>query len=189
MRSERMCSLARKLMNLPVDFHATHANQWLERTLDDSAIRRMDIPQAYLLADAVLGLLIDVGGGLVANRAAIAARLRAELPFLATEEILVAAVERGASRQDAHEVIRDHAVEAGRRVKEEGLANDLLERLAADARVPLAAEELAAVAADPARFIGRAPEQVRGFLAAVVRPRLAACAELLAGDRESRVKL
>jgi adenylosuccinate lyase len=189
MRSERMCSLSRKLMNLPVDFHATHANQWMERTLDDSAIRRMDIPQAYLLADAVLGLLIDVGGGLEANRAAMQARLAAELPFLATEEILVAAVERGASRQDAHEVIRDHAVEAARRVKEEGLANDLLERLAADDRIPLSAAELRAIAAEPARFIGRAPEQVAAFLAGVVRPRLAGHPDALAAGRESRVKV
>ena len=189
MRSERMCSLARKLMNLPADFHATHANQWLERTLDDSAIRRMDIPQAYLLADAVLGLLIDVGGGLVANRAAMAARLRAELPFLATEEILMASVARGASRQEAHEVIRDHAVEAARRVKEEGAANDLIERLAADERIPLSADELRAVAADPARFIGRAPEQVDAFLATVVHPKLAAYADAIAEKRDSRVKV
>jgi adenylosuccinate lyase len=189
MRSERMCSLARKLMNLPVDFHATHASQWMERTLDDSAIRRMDIPQAYLLADAVLGLLIDVGGGLEANRAAIQARLGAELPFLATEEILVAAVERGRSRQEAHEVIRDHAVEAARRVKEEGLANDLLDRLGADDRIPLSVEELRAVAADPARFIGRAPEQVAAFLAGVVRPRLGGYEDALSGSRESRVKV
>ena len=189
MRSERMCSLARKLMNLPANFHATHANQWMERTLDDSAIRRMDIPQAYLLADAVLGLALDVGGGLVANPAAIQARLRAELPFLATEEILVAAVARGGSRQEAHEVIRDHAVEAARRVKEEGLPNDLMERLAADPRIPLGAEELRAIAADPARFIGRAPEQVTAFLEGVVRPRLKGYADALAGGRESRVNV
>ena len=189
MRSERMCSLSRKLMNLPVDFHATHANQWMERTLDDSAIRRMDIPQAYLLADAVLGLLVDVGGGLEANRAAIQTRLAAELPFLATEEILVAAVERGSSRQEAHEVIRDHAIEAARRIKEEGLPNDLLDRLAADERIPLTADELRAIAAEPSRFIGRAPEQVRAFLAGVVRPRLAGYADALSGTRESRVKV
>ena len=189
MRSERMCSLARKLMNLPVDFHATHANQWMERTLDDSAIRRMDIPQAYLLADAVLGLALAVGGGLEANRAAIAARLGAELPFLATEEILVAAVERGRSRQEAHEVIRDHAVEAARRVKEEGLPNDLLDRLAADERIPLSADELRAIAADPARFVGRAPEQVDAFLANVVRPRLEPYRDAIASSRESRVKV
>ncbi|MCK9462575.1 MAG: adenylosuccinate lyase [Proteobacteria bacterium] len=189
MRSERMCSLARKLMNLPADFQATHANQWMERTLDDSAIRRMDIPQAYLLADAVLGLLLDVGGGLVANPAAIRARLVAELPFLATEEILVAAVARGGNRQEAHEVIRDHAVEAARRVKEEGLPNDLLERLAADPRIPLGAEELRAIAADPARFIGRAPEQVTAFLEGSVRPRLKGYADALAGGRESRVSV
>ncbi|MDD5308711.1 MAG: adenylosuccinate lyase [Deltaproteobacteria bacterium] len=189
MRSERMCSLARKLMNLPADFHATHANQWLERTLDDSAIRRMDIPQAYLLADAVLGLLADVAGGLEVHPAAIRRRLDEELPFMATEEILMAAVERGASRQEAHEVIRGHSVEVARAMKEDGKPNDLLARLAADGRLPLTAEEICAVACDPARFTGRAEAQVEAYLANVVRPRLAAHKELLAQGVESRVRV
>jgi len=189
MRSERMCSLARKLMTLPADFHATHANQWMERTLDDSAIRRMDIPQAYLLADAVLGLLIDIGGGLHANEAVIRARLDAELPFMATEEILMASVERGASRQEAHGVIRDHSVEAARMVKEEGRRNDLIERLAEDGRIPLDAAELAAVARDAAGFVGRAAEQVDAFLSGVVGPRLAPYREILDAGIESRVKV
>jgi adenylosuccinate lyase len=189
MRSERMCALARKLMNLPQDFHATHANQWLERSLDDSAIRRMDIPQAYLLTDAILGLLADVSGGLVANRAAIHARFEAKLPFMATEEILMAAVERGASRQEAHEVIREHSLEVAKAVKDEGRPNDLLDRLAADPRLPLTAAELAAVAGDPARFTGLAERQARAYLADIVRPRLAPYADVLARTAESRVKV
>jgi len=189
MRSERMCSLARKLMNLPADFHATHANQWLERTLDDSAIRRMDIPQAWLLTDAVLGLLMNICDGLVVNRAAVDNRLKQELPFLATEEILMASVEKGASRQVAHEAIRDHSVEVARRVKEEGLENDLLRRLAADDRIPLDAQELAAIALDPARFVGRAPQQVEEYLARFVTPRLAGYSSLLAARRENRVRV
>jgi adenylosuccinate lyase len=189
MRSERMCALARKLINLPADFHATHATQWLERTLDDSSIRRMDIPQAYLLADAVLGLLIDIGGGLSANPAAIQARLQAQLPFLATEEIIVAAVERGAGRQQAHAVIREHSLEVARAVREEGKSNDLLQRLAADERLPLTGDDLAALAGDPAEFVGRAEEQVDRYLAEVVRPRLEGYADILKEKVEGRVKV
>jgi len=189
MRSERMCSLARKLMNLPANFHATHSNQWLERTLDDSAIRRMDIPQAYLLTDAVLGLLMDIGGGLQANDATIKSRLAVDLPFLATEEILMAAVERGASRQEAHQVVRDHSVEVAQLVRAEGKPNNLLDRLAADDRIPMTADELATVAGDAARFIGRSQEQVDGFLAEVVRPRLASYSHILEQSVEGRVKV
>ncbi len=189
MRSERMCSLSRKLMNLPVDFHGTHSNQWLERTLDDSAIRRMDIPQMYLLADAVLGLLINVGGGLIANKAAINNRMAAELPFLATEEILMAAVEKGASRQVAHEAVRDHSVEVARLVKEDGKPNDLLERLATDDRIPLNKEDLDHIAGDPVKYIGLAVEQVDEFIIQTVRPRLEKYSDVLADKTQERVTL
>jgi len=189
MRSERMCSLSRKLMNLPVDFHATHSNQWLERTLDDSAIRRMDIPQSYLLADAVLGLLQDISGGLIANSAAIKNRLAADLPFLATEEILMAAVERGADRQKIHEVIREHSIEVANRVKNEGQANNLLELLAADNRIPLDTLDLATLAKDPSRFIGRAPAQVKDFLADIVHPRLKQYKNILSKTISGRIKV
>ncbi|MBN2717716.1 MAG: adenylosuccinate lyase [Deltaproteobacteria bacterium] len=189
MRSERMCSLARKLMNLPANFHATHANQWLERTLDDSAIRRMDIPQAFLLTDAVLGLLINVGGGLIANTAAINNRMKVELPFLATEEILMASVEKGASRQVAHEVVRDHSVEVARLVKDEGRPNDLLDRLAADDRIPLDAAELQSIAGDPVRFIGLSVAQVDAFLCDIVNPRLAQYGDVLTETQEERVQV
>lgn len=189
MRSERMCALARKLINLPVDFHATHANQWLERSLDDSAIRRMDIPQAYLLTDAVLGLVINVAGGLIPNKAVIKLRLAENLPFLATEEILMAAVERGANRQDAHEVIREQSIEVARLVKEEGKQNDLIERLAKSDGIPLDATELAAIAQDASRFIGRAEEQVTAFLNTTVKPRLAPFSSILNQTVEGRVKV
>jgi adenylosuccinate lyase len=192
MRSERMCSLARKLIGLVQDFHATHVNQWLERTLDDSAIRRMDIPQAYLLCDGVLGLLQDIAGGLIVNEAPIRRRLKEELPFMATEEILMAAVEKGASRQDMHEVIREHSQEAARQVKMEGRTNDLLDRLAADDAMPLSREELEQIAAEPSRFVGCAGHQVSDYLKDIVRPRLAAYSHLLSdalAETESRVRV
>jgi adenylosuccinate lyase len=189
MRSERMCSLARKLIGLVADFHATHVNQWLERTLDDSAVRRMDIPQAYLLTDAVLGLIIDIGGGLVVNEAPIQRRLREELPFMATEEILMAAVEKGASRQEIHEVIRAHSVEAAKQVKLEGKPNDLLDRLASDPRIPLDRAVLDNLAANPQRFVGRAEDQVTQFLSTEVRPRLAPWQSILSQAATSRVKV
>ncbi len=189
MRSERMCGLSRKLIGLVSDFHATHVNQWLERTLDDSAIRRMDIPQAYLLTDAVLGLLVDIGAGLVVNEAPINRRLKEELPFMATEEILMAAVEKGASRQEIHEVIREHSVEAARNVKMEGRPNDLIERLGADPRLPLDEAALNAIACDAAKFIGRAEAQVDDFLETDVRPVLDRWRALLEDSQESRVKV
>jgi adenylosuccinate lyase len=191
MRSERMCGLSRKLVGLAADFHATHMNQWLERTLDDSAIRRMDIPQAFLLTDAILGLLVNISDGLVVNQAPINKRLREELPFMATEEVLMASVEAGASRQEMHEVIREHALEAGRRVKQEGKSNDLLERLANDDRLPLGSDDLEKLAGDASRFVGRAEAQVVAFLADVVRPRLDGYQDILDGsaDAASRVKV
>ena len=189
MRSERMCALSRKLMALPSNFHATHANQWLERTLDDSSIRRMDIPQSYLLVNAVLGLLIDIASGLKANRAVIRKRLDAELPFLATEEILAAAVERGASRQEAHETVRRHSVEVAHQVKDKGLSNDLIERLADESGIPLGADELEVIAGNAERFVGSAQRQVELFLSEIVRPRLKNYDDLLATGSESRVKV
>jgi adenylosuccinate lyase len=189
MRSERMCALARKLIGLVGDFHATHVNQWLERTLDDSAVRRMDIPQLYLLTDAVLGLAIDIGAGLVVNEAPIQRRLKEELPFMATEEILMAAVEKGASRQEMHEVIREHSVEAAKQVKMKGRPNDLIDRLAADDRLPLDEEALESIACDSVKFIGRAEQQVEDFLEATVRPKLAKWSDLLKEEQALRVKI
>lgn len=174
MRSERLTGLARKLMNLPQNFAATYANQWFERTLDDSAIRRMDIPQAFLLTDAILKLLVNITSDMVVFPSQINKYLQAELPFMATEKILMDAVGKGKSRQEMHEVVKEHSLAAGKRVKEEGEENDLLERLAGDERIPFSAAELVALVSDYSRFTGRAKEQTEEFLSEVISPLLAA---------------
>lgn len=174
MRAERMTGLARKLMNLPANFAATAGNQWFERTLDDSAIRRMDIAQAFLLADAVLRLYINISDNMVVYPKQIERHLREELPFMATEKILMACVERGESRQAMHEVIREHSVAAGREVKEEGGQNDLLRRLGEDSRVPFSTADLEALLGDAKDFTGRAEAQTLEFLDEVVEPVLKA---------------
>jgi adenylosuccinate lyase len=184
MRCERACGLARFVASLPANALATASTQWLERTLDDSSNRRLAIAEAFLALDGALDLMANVSAGLVVYPRQIAARLAAEMPFMATEEILVDAVARGADRQDAHEAIRRHSVEAARRVKEEGRPNDLLERLAADPA--FRGIDLAGLT-DPVRFIGRAPEQVDRFLAEVVTPIRIRHEASLAGEPELRV--
>ncbi len=167
MRAERMCSLARFVMSLEASAAQTAATQWLERTLDDSANRRLVLPQAFLAVDAILILYRNVAGGLVVYPRVIGKHLAEELPFMATENILMAAVAAGGDRQDLHERIRRHSQAAAAVVKEQGGGNDLLDRLAADpafAGVDLAGE------LDPARFIGRAPQQVDEFIAGVAEP-------------------
>jgi adenylosuccinate lyase len=139
----------------------------MERTLDDSANRRLTIPQAFLAADAVLILFRNIVDGLVVYPKVIRSRLLAELPFMATENILMEGVRRGGDRQDLHERIRVHSQAAGRTVKEEGLANDLLDRLRGDAA--FADIDLGDVL-DPSRYVGRSPEQVDTFVAQVVEP-------------------
>ena len=169
MRSERVCSLARYLLTLPNNNAITHTVQWFERTLDDSANRRIVLPEAFLTADIILSILIDITSGLQLWPNVIRRRVMAELPFMATENILMAAVKAGGDRQTLHEVIRVNSMEAARRIKEEGADNDLLERLR---RAP----EFAAVAphfdelVDPVKFIGRAPEQVEEFIRGEVEP-------------------
>jgi adenylosuccinate lyase len=170
MRSERMTGLARKLMGLPSNFGATAANQWFERTLDDSAIRRMDMAQAFLLTDAILKLYINITSDMVVYPKQIERHLNEELPFMATEKILMACVGRGESRQKIHEVIRDHSVEAGLAVKQEGVSNDLIERLATDDRVPFSAGELAEIVQNYNEFTGRAEQQTLEFLDETVSP-------------------
>lgn len=170
MRCERMTGLARKLMGLPADFSATSANQWLERTLDDSAIRRMDMAQAFLLTDAILKLFINITSDMVVYPKQIERYLRAELPFMATEKILMACVERGESRQDMHEVLREHSVAAGLAVKEQGVDNDLLDRLAQDERVPFDLTELNGLIGNYQEFTGRASEQTEEYLCEIVQP-------------------
>jgi adenylosuccinate lyase len=129
MRSERMCSLGRKLQTMPAGFGATYAHQWFERTLDDSAIRRIDIPEMFLIADALAILLENVSSGLVVYPAVINKRLQEELPFMATESMIMRIVEKGGSRQEAHEQIRVLSHQAGQVVKGEGKPNDLVERV------------------------------------------------------------
>jgi adenylosuccinate lyase len=172
MRSERMTGLARKLMNLPQNFAATYSNQWFERTLDDSAIRRMDIPQGFLLADAILKLFANITSDMVVFPKQIKRHLLAELPFMATEKILMGAVEKGKSRQEMHEIVKEHSMAAGIVVKEEGKDNDLLFRLAADEHVPFSMEELTAMVSDYSQFTGRAKEQTEEYLEEVVYPLL-----------------
>jgi adenylosuccinate lyase len=170
MRSERMTGLARKLMGLPANFAATAANQWFERTLDDSAIRRMDMAQAYLLTDAILKLYVNITSDMVVYPKQIERYLRAELPFMSTEKILMECVEKGESRQEMHEVIREHSVAAGLAVKEQGLENDLLSRLADDERIPFTLHELEGMITNYQDFTGRAAEQTLEFLDAFVTP-------------------
>ena len=167
MRSERICSLARFVTSLESCAAETASVQWLERTLDDSACRRLMLPQAFLATDAVLILCQNVTAGLVVYPKVIAAHLQAELPFMATENILMAAVAAGGDRQDLHERIRRHSQAAAAVVKEQGKPNDLLERLAAD---PAFAKVDLAATTDPSQYVGRAPEQVDEFIAEVVAP-------------------
>lgn len=172
MRSERMTGLARKLMNLPQNFAATYANQWFERTLDDSAIRRMDIPQCFLLADAILKLFVNITADMVVFPKQIERHLRAELPFMSTEKILMEAVEKGESRQEMHEIVKEHSLAAGKEVKEQGKDNDLLERLAQDPRIPFDLDTLLAMVTDYTQFTGRATEQTTDYLSEVIAPLL-----------------
>lgn len=167
MRSERVCGLARYLMSLQASAAATAAVQWMERTLDDSANRRLTLPQGFLAADAILILLQNITAGLVVYPQVIAKNLTEELPFMATENILMAAVEAGGDRQELHEQIRRHSQAAAQRVKQEGQANDLLDRLKRD---PAFAAVDVAAALKPQHFVGRAPEQVGEFLAEVIEP-------------------
>ncbi len=169
MRCERVCSLARYLQNLPINAANTHSVQWFERTLDDSANRRIVLPEAFLAADIILSILLDVTNGLQVWPNVIARRVMAELPFMATENILMAAVKAGGDRQALHEVIREHSMAAARRIKEEGGDNDLLERLRNDpafAAISGRFDELV----NPRDFIGRAPEQVEEFISGSITP-------------------
>jgi adenylosuccinate lyase len=167
MRSERICGLARYLMSLETSAAATASTQWLERTLDDSANRRLTIPQAFLAVDAILILYQNVAGGLIAYPQVISRHLAEELPFMATENILMVAVAAGGDRQDLHERIRHHSQAAAKVVKEHGGTNDLIGRLKSD---PAFAKVDFAAALDTGKFVGRAPQQVDEFLAEVVEP-------------------
>jgi adenylosuccinate lyase len=169
MRAERMCALARHVIVLAQDPAFTAATQWLERTLDDSANRRVSVPDAFLALDGCLVLLENVARGLVVNSEVVRRNLAEHLPFMATETILMHAVSRGGDRQELHERIRVHSMAAARRMKEEGADADLLDRIAGDDAFGLDADELTEMV-DPVRFVGRAPAQVTRFLERDVTP-------------------
>jgi adenylosuccinate lyase len=169
MRCERACAIARFIMVSPLHSGFTAATQWFERTLDDSAIRRLALPEAFLAADAALNLYLSVVEAPVVYPKMIEAHVRAELPFMATENILMAAVKKGGDRQELHEVIREHSHAAARQVKEFGRENDLLDRLAKDPRIGMSIDEINQIL-DLREFVGRAPEQVVEFIAAEIDP-------------------
>ena len=171
MRCERIASLARFVILLEPNANLTHAVQYFERTLDDSANRRITIPEAFLATDAILVLMENVVTGLEVHPERIRRRLADELPFMATEELIVRAVRAGGDRQVAHERIRQHSIEAARALKNGAPRNDMLDRLAADTAFKVSLSDLEA-AIDPRRFVGRAPEQVDEFLNEVVTPLL-----------------
>jgi adenylosuccinate lyase len=171
MRCERIASLARFVITLEPNANLTHGVQFFERTLDDSANRRLVIPESFLATDAILVLMENVASGLEVHPARIRRRLEEELPFMATEELIVRAVRAGGDRQVAHERIRQHSIEAARALKNGASRNDMLDRLAADPAFGVPVGDLKA-ALDPGRFIGRAPEQVDEFLE-LVAPLLA----------------
>ncbi|MEX0585436.1 MAG: lyase family protein, partial [Pirellulales bacterium] len=184
MRCERICALARYAMSLESNTAMTLATQWMERTLDDSANRRIVLPQAFLAIDAILTLYQNVAEGLVVYPTVIARNLGEELPMMATEAILMAAVTAGGDRQDVHERIRRHSLAAAKAIKEEGRANDLIERLAGDAA--FAGIDWKDVT-DPAKFVGRAPEQVDEFLSEIVAPIRKRYAEVIGGKADVSV--
>ena len=173
MRAERISSLSRFVISIESNANHTHSAQFFERTLDDSANRRLVLPEAFLAADAILILMANIASGFEVHPARIRRRVEDELPFMATEELLVRAVRAGGDRQEAHEVIRRHSIAAARALKDGGAAsNDLLERLAGDDEFGLTLPELKR-ALDPSRFTGRAAQQVDEFLAETIEPMLA----------------
>ena len=178
MRSERICSLSRYVMIDVLNPAVTSGTQWFERTLDDSANKRLSVPEAFLAIDGILDLCINVTDGMKVYPKVIEKHLMAELPFMATENIMMDAVKAGGDRQELHERIRELSMEAGRRVKEEGLDNNLLELIAADPAFHLELEDLIK-SMDPVKYIGCAPHQVERFLAEVIQPILDANADVL----------
>lgn len=185
MRSERICSLARFVHSLATSPRETHANQWLERTLDDSANRRLVLTEGFLATDAILNLLVDVTSGMVVHEAIIAKNMRDELPFMATENVMMAAAAAGGDRQQLHEKIRQHSLAAAGRMKQEGAANDLMDRMRADAELGPHVDDSVL---EPAKYTGRAATQVSDFLAGVLTPLLERHAER-AGRFAPRVRV
>ena len=186
MRSERIASLSRYVMVDALNPAITSATQWFERTLDDSANKRLSIPEGFLAIDGILDLCLNVVDGLVVYPKVIEKHMMAELPFMATENIMMDAVKAGGDRQELHERIRELSMEAGRTVKVEGKDNDLLERIAADPAFNLTIEELQK-SMDPSRYVGRAKEQTTAFITKTVQPVLDVHKEMLGMTAEINV--
>ena len=186
MRSERIASLSRYVMIDALNPAITSATQWFERTLDDSANKRLSIPEAFLAVDGILDLCLNVVDGLVVYDKVITKRLMSELPFMATENIMMDAVKMGGNRQELHERIRELSMEAGANVKREGKENNLLSLIAADSAFNMTEEDLSKTM-DPSRYVGRAPLQVEKFLEEIVKPILAENKELLGVKAEINV--
>ena len=181
MRSERIASLSRFVMVDALNPAITSATQWFERTLDDSANKRLSIPEGFLAIDGVLDLVLNVVDGLVVNTKVINKRLLSELPFMATENIMMDAVKEGGNRQELHEIIRQLSMEAGKRVKQEGLDNNLLELIAESDAFDLSLEELQSYM-EPINYVGRSVEQVETFIKEVIKPILDDNSSLLGMD-------
>ena len=186
MRSERIASLARFVMVDALNPAITSATQWFERTLDDSANKRLSIPEGFLAVDGILDLCLNVVDGLVVYPKVIEKRLMSELPFMATENIMMDAVKKGGNRQELHERIRELSMKAGRNVKVEGKENNLLELIAADPEFNMSIEELQKTM-EPSKYVGRSKEQVEAFLSNCVQPILEENSELLGMSAEIRV--
>ena len=169
MRCERICALSRYLMVDVLNPSFTTGTQWFERTLDDSANKRVAMAEGFLATDAILNIMLNVTDGIVVYPKVVRSRLMAELPFMASENIMMQAVEKGGNRQELHERLRQHAIAAGKQVKEEGLPNDMVDRVAADPAFGLTKEEIVAGLV-PENFVGRAPQQVEEFIANVLQP-------------------
>jgi adenylosuccinate lyase len=184
MRAERVCGLSRLVTGWVQTLYTTAAEQWMERTLDDSATRRVALPEPFLALDGALDLCRNVAEGLEVHEKVVERNLRAELPFLATEPLLMAAAQQGADRQAVHEALRQHSQRAAQRMKEEGADNDLLERLRAE---PLLKDVNVEAQLEPQRFVGRAPELVDRFLEDMVEPIRARYRDRLGASEEPRV--
>ena len=187
MRCERICSLARYVIVDAGNPAVTSATQWFERTLDDSANKRISVPEAFLAVDAILNIYRNVASGLVVHPKVIEKHVLEELPFMASENIMMDAVVRGGDRQELHERIRVLSQEAGRNVKDLGLSNNLIDLIAADPAFGMTKEELTAHL-EPSRYIGRCPEQVEEFLIEAVQPVLEKYADVL-GEKETELKV
>ncbi|PKM55171.1 Adenylosuccinate lyase [Petrocella atlantisensis] len=186
MRTERISSLARHVICNALNPAITASTQWFERTLDDSANKRLAIPEAFLAVDAILEIFMNVVDGLVVYPKVIRNRVMSELPFMATEIIMMEGVKRGGDRQELHELIRTHSMEAGKQVKMEGKPNDLIERILADSQFKMTEEEIYAIL-EPENFVGRAPEQVVDFITGYVEPILEANKAILGKKAELSV--